>query len=264
MIFPEINPTILKIGFLQIRWYSMMYIISFIIGYFSIKKMYKARNIQLKKDDFENLFFYIMLGVMVGGRVGYVLFYNLSECLHNPLEFFAVWHGGMSFHGGMLGVVLFGFIFSKKHGYDFYKLADPPAVIAPIALAFGRLGNFINAELYGRSTDLPWGMVFPTDPERIPRHPSQLYELFLEGILLFAILFFLYNKKVKEGIVFWSFISFYGLFRFLVEFVREPDVQLGHLIGFMTMGQILSSLMVIVGIVGIISCILKKQAKPEV
>jgi len=166
----------------------------------------------------------------------------------------------MSFHGGLIAAIFFGYLFCKKYHYDFYKLADPTVVEAPIGLALGRLGNFINAELYGRATNLPWGMLF--QGEQVARHPSQLYELFLEGILLFVILFILIKKNVRKGFVFWSFIFLYGLFRFLVEFVREPDAHLGHLIGFMTMGQILSLLMMIAGIIGYIS-IFRKKPVPE-
>ncbi len=200
-----------------------------------------------------------MLGIIVGGRIGYVLFYNIKECLHNPLEIFAVWHGGMSFHGGMICTIIFGYFFCNKYGYNFYKLADPTAVVAPIGLGLGRIGNLINAELYGRPTDVPWAMIFPG--ETISRHPSQIYEFLLEGVLLFVILFILIKKKVRDGFVFWSFIFLYGAFRFFVEFFREPDPQLGHLISFLTMGQILSALMVIAGIIGYISIFSLPQKK---
>lgn len=238
-----------------------MYIISFVIGYFLLKNLYKKRNIKISKSDFENLFFYIMLGVIIGGRLGYVLFYNLTECIRNPLEIFAVWHGGMSFHGGMIASILFGYFFCRKHHYNFYKLADPTVIAAPIGLAFGRFGNFINGELYGRPTNLPWGIIFPG--ENLARHPSQLYELFLEGILLFIILLILSKINLRRGFMFWSFIFLYGFFRFLVEFVREPDTQLGFLIGFLTMGQILSGLMIIISIIGFIS-IFRKNKKAKI
>ncbi len=248
--YPNINPNIVTIGPFQIRWYALMYIISFIIGYFLLKNLYKKRDIKIAKSDFENLFFFIMLGIIIGGRLGYVIFYNLKECIHNPLEIFAVWHGGMSFHGGMLASIFFGYLFCKRHHYNFYKLADPTVVVAPIGLALGRLGNFINGELYGRPTNLHWGMIFPG--ENVARHPSQLYEFFLEGILLFIILLILSKRKLRNGFMFWSFIFLYGAFRFFVEFAREPDTQLGFIIGFLTMGQILSGLMIISSIVGFI------------
>ncbi len=173
IVYPNINPTLVRIGPLQIRWYALMYIISFAIAYILLKKLYRERDIHIDKNHYESLFFYLILGVIVGGRLGYVLFYNLKEVIIHPLEIFAVWHGGMSFHGGMIAAVLFGYAFCRKYHYDFYKLADPTVVVAPLGLALGRLGNFINAELYGRPTDLPWGMLFPG--ETVPRHPSQLY-----------------------------------------------------------------------------------------
>lgn len=256
--YPNINPVIFHIGPFQIRWYAIMYIISFIIAYFLLRKLYKEDDIKVKKQDYENLFFYIMLGVVIGGRFGYILFYNLSDCIRNPLEVFAVWHGGMSFHGGMIAVIILSYIFCRKHHYEFYKLADATAVVAPIGLALGRLGNFINAELYGRPTNLPWGMIFPG--EKIARHPSQLYELFLEGIVLFIILYILRKRIHKKGFVFWSFICGYGIFRFLVEFVREPDAQLGFVIWHFTMGQVLSSFMIISAIIGYISIFKRTNA----
>ncbi len=249
--YPNINPVIVQLGPFQIRWYGIMYIISFIIAYFLLKKFYKEDKIDIEKRDYENLFFYIILGVVIGARVGYTLFYNLSDFIRNPLELFALWHGGMSFHGGLIAVILFGYIFCRRHRYDFYKIADATVVVAPIGLAFGRFGNFINAELYGRPTNLPWGMLFPG--EKVPRHPSQLYELLLEGALLFTILYILRKKVHKKGFIFWSFIGGYGFFRFLVEFVREPDAHLGFILGPFTMGQILSSLMIISAIIGFIS-----------
>jgi len=176
-----------------------------------------------------------MLGVIVGGRIGYVLFYNLSYYLHNPLQIFTVWQGGMSF-------------FCKKHKINFYTLADPVMPLVAIGLFFGRIGNFINAELYGRVTSVPWGMIFPHSDGK-PRHPSQIYEALLEGLLLFLITNFMFRKIKQPGFVFWAWIGLYGLFRFLVEFVREPDAHLGYVFGFMTTGQVLSSIMMITSLV---------------
>ena len=250
--YPDISPTIFSLGPFQIRWYGLLYIISFIIGYIFIKKAYKQRNIEISKEDYDNLLFNVMLGVIIGGRIGYILFYNFSYYLHNPLKVFAFWEGGMSFHGGALGVIVAGLLFCKKHKFSFYKLADPAMFLVAIGLGLGRLGNFINGELYGRPTTVAWAMKFPDDPFGVPRHPSQLYEFFLEGIILSAICFYLYKKNLKEGIVFWSFIGFYGIFRIFIEFFREPDPQLGFiLLGKFTMGQLLSSLMIIVSIIGI-------------
>lgn len=249
--FPEINPTIVKLGMFEIRWYGLFYIIGFLIAYIFVKRSYAQKNIIIKKENYETLLFNLMLGVIIGARLGYIVFYNLSFYLKHPLHVLAVWQGGMSFHGGAIGVIMFGFLFCKKYKYNFYKLADPVAPFVSVALFLGRIGNFINGELWGRPTDLPWGMVFPSDALQLPRHPSQLYEAFLEGILLFFITYIMFRKIKKPGIVFWSWIGLYGLFRTLVEFVRQPDVQLGHLIGFMTMGQILSFIMIISSLIGI-------------
>jgi len=189
--------------------------------------------------------------VIIGARLGYILFYNIQYYISHPLHIFAVWQGGMSFHGGAIGMLIFGYLFSKKYNYNFYELADPVAPFASIALFLGRIGNFMNGELWGRPTNVPWAMIFPSDPKQLPRHPSQLYEAFLEGILLFTITYIMFRKIKKSGIVFWSWIGLYGVFRTLVEFVRQPDANLGHLIGFMTMGQILSFVMIVSSMIGI-------------
>jgi len=249
--FPDINPTIVKIGMFEIRWYGLFYIIGFLIAYIFVKKSFARRNIKLKKDDYENLLFNLMLGVIIGGRLGYIVFYNIEYYITHPLQILAVWQGGMSFHGGAIGLLIFGYLFARKHKYNFYELADPVAPFASLALFLGRIGNFINGELWGRPSDVPWAMIFPADPEKLPRHPSQLYEAFLEGILLFTITYIIFRKNKRPGVVFWSWIGLYGVFRTMVEFVRQPDPQLGHLIGFMTMGQILSTIMIIAGAIGI-------------
>ena len=246
--YPDISPTILKLGMFEIRWYGLLYIVGFIIGYIFVKKNLAYKQIKLKKDEYESLLFNLMLGVIVGGRIGYVLFYNLSYYLHNPLQIFTVWQGGMSFHGGALGVIVFGLLFCKKHKINFYTLADPVMPLVAIGLFFGRIGNFINAELYGRVTSVPWGMIFPHSDGK-PRHPSQIYEALLEGLLLFLITNFMFRKIKQPGFVFWAWIGLYGLFRFLVEFVREPDAHLGYVFGFMTTGQVLSSIMMITSLV---------------
>jgi phosphatidylglycerol:prolipoprotein diacylglycerol transferase len=258
--FPEISPTIFKLGSLEVRWYGLFYILAFFIGIIFYKKLLPKRDVKLSQQNYDNLLFQLMLGVILGGRLGYVLFYNLGYYLHNPLHIFAVWQGGMSFHGGALGVIIAGLLFCKKHKLNFMQMADPMMPLVSIGLALGRLGNFINAELYGRVTTVPWAMIFPTDPESLPRHPSQLYEMFLEGILLFFIALYILNKTKQFGTVFWSWIGFYGLFRFFVEFFREPDAHLGFVLGFMSMGQVLSLFMVIAGIVGISFLYKRKNA----
>jgi phosphatidylglycerol---prolipoprotein diacylglyceryl transferase len=205
------------------------------------------------KDDVADLIFTVALGVILGGRVGYILFYNLSYYIAHPAKLFAVWEGGMSFHGGLTGALLAGLYFIRKHKLRFYPLADVAFLAAPVGLFFGRIGNFINGELYGRVTDLPWGMVFPGGGP-LPRHPSQLYEAFLEGVVMLVVLFTLSKKVPRDGVVFWSFISLYGLFRFVVEFVREPDAQIGYLFGVFSMGQLLSLPMFLFGAAMVVHC----------
>jgi phosphatidylglycerol:prolipoprotein diacylglycerol transferase len=185
---------------------------------------------------------------MIGARLGYVLFYNLKMYVDNPLEIPAFWHGGMSFHGGLIGLLTVGILFCWKNKKSFWKIADLMIATAPIGLGLGRIGNFINGELYGRVTQVPWGMIFPKG-EPLPRHPSQLYESALEGGVLFLILWFLKDKKLPAGSLLAIFLSFYGAFRFFVEFLREPDPQLGLILGPFTMGQVLSAFMIAGGIV---------------
>ncbi len=249
--FPNLSPTIFKLGPLEVRWYGVFYIVGFFIAFIFYKKFLKYRNVSLSKDIYEDLLFYLMIGVIVGGRLGYIIFYNLSFYIKNPLEVFAVWHGGMSFHGGVLGAITFGYFFQKKHKLNFLQLADPLMPLVAIGLGLGRLGNFINAELYGRVTTVPWGMVFPNTDGR-PRHPSQLYESFLEGLILFLITWIILKKTKRNGVVFFSWIGLYGVFRFIVEFFREPDSQLGFVFLNFTQGQMLSSVMIIVGIIGVV------------
>lgn len=246
MLFPNIDPVFLRLGPLEFRWYGLMYILGFVAAYFIIWAGVKRKGVPLSKDDVADLIFTVALGVIVGGRLGYILFYNLPYYLAHPGKLFAVWEGGMSFHGGLTGAILAGLYFIRRHKLRFYQLADIGFVAGPVGLFFGRIGNFINGELYGRPTDVPWGMVFPGGGG-VPRHPSQLYEAFLEGVLMFAILSVLFRKVNREGVVFWSFIALYGLFRFVVEFFREPDAQIGYLFGALSMGQLLSLPMFLLG-----------------
>jgi phosphatidylglycerol:prolipoprotein diacylglycerol transferase len=206
----------------------------------------RRRDFGLSKIDVENLYFYFILGLVIGARLGYILFYDLKMYLENPLEIIAIWHGGMSFHGGLIGVLVVGIAFSWKNNKSFWKVADLVIVTAPVGLMLGRIGNFINGELYGRATRVPWGMVFPKGGP-LPRHPSQLYESGLEGALLFLILWFLKDRKLPDGGLLAVFLFLYGVFRFFVEFFREPDVQLGFILGPLTMGQVLCAGMMIGG-----------------
>lgn len=258
MTFPQIDPVIFSIGPLAVRWYGMMYLLGFVGGYFVMCHVARLRDFQITKEQISDLLFYGVIGVVVGGRVGYTLFYNSEYYLSRPWEIVYVWEGGMSFHGGLLGVMAILLIYCRKRKFSLLMVADLVVVAVPIGLGFGRIGNFINAELWGRVTDLPWGVVFPTaGPE--PRHPSQLYEAGLEGLLLFIVVYGLHRLKVRPGIAAFSFLSLYGLFRFLVEFVRQPDAHLGFLWGGATMGQLLSLPMVLVGCVGLMLTLKRGQ-----
>lgn len=245
--YPNINPEIVRVGPFSVRWYGMMYLIGFLSSYLLVRYQVRKKGLSISKVVIDSLYTYIILGLLIGARLGYVLFYNLSVYLKNPLEIFAVWHGGMSFHGGLIGCIVSGFIFTRRYKLDFWQLSDLVIVTAPIGLGLGRLGNFINGELYGRVTDVPWAIVFP-EGGALPRHPSQLYEFILEGIVLFLLLWLLKERITKKGYILATFLSLYGLFRFIVEFFREPDPQIGYILGFLTMGQILSTIMVLIGL----------------
>lgn len=246
MTFPNIDPVFLRLGPLEFRWYGLMYIIGFISAYFIILSGVRRKGLSLTKDDVADLIFTVAVGVILGGRFGYILFYNLAYYIANPLKLFAVWEGGMSFHGGLLGAVLASIFYIRRHKLRFYPLADIGFLAAPVGLGCGRIGNFINAELYGRVSDVPWAMVFPGGGP-LPRHPSQLYEALLEGPVMFLILYAISRKVNRDGVVVWSFIALYGLFRFLLENFREPDQQIGFLFGGLSMGQLLSLPMLLVG-----------------
>ncbi len=250
--YPHINPEILRIGPFAIRWYGLMYAVGFAASFVLVRHqiLMQGRNQRGKGQGkiekamiplafLESLYTYLVFGLIIGARFGYVLFYDLPSYLKNPLEIFAVWHGGMSFHGGMVGTMVACILCCRRYKVDFWTVADLVVVTAPIGLAAGRLGNFINGELYGRATDVPWAMVFPAGGP-LPRHPSQLYEFFLEGVLLFTILWLAKNRKHTPGMMFALTLFLYGLFRFIVEFFRQPDAQLGFVAGPLTMGQILS------------------------
>jgi phosphatidylglycerol:prolipoprotein diacylglycerol transferase len=246
--YPSIDPTIVKLGPLQIRWYGVMYILGFIASYYLVRYQIRKKRLDIDINMVNDLFLFLIIGLIIGARLGYVIFYNIAFYLSHPLKLFALWEGGMSFHGGLIGVVFFGLIYVKKHRVSFWEFADLIIVTAPIGLGLGRLGNFLNAELYGKVTTLPWGMIFPSGGD-LPRHPSQLYELFLEGIFLFTIMWWIKDFLFKKGTLFCLFLFLYSIFRFFVEFFRQPDPQLGLVFSFMTMGQILSVLTGIGGLV---------------
>ncbi|MGE5238225.1 MAG: prolipoprotein diacylglyceryl transferase [Chloroflexota bacterium] len=245
--FPQVDPEIVRVGPLSVRWYGVMYLLGFAASYLLVKYQVRKKGVPLAKDTIESLYSYLILGLLVGARLGYVLFYNLFHYLHHPLEIFAVWEGGMSFHGGLIGSILAGIVFCKRFGVGFWRLSDLVIVTTPIGLALGRLGNFINGELYGRITDVPWGMVFPSGGP-LPRHPSQLYEAFLEGVVLFTILWLAKDRVRKPGTLTALFLMLYGSFRFAVEFFREPDAHLGFVAGPFSMGQLLSTAMALTGL----------------
>jgi phosphatidylglycerol---prolipoprotein diacylglyceryl transferase len=248
LTYPNINPVFLKIGALELRWYGLMYILGIVLGFLFLRKKLQ-KNLALTQDQILNLLIYIISGIILGGRLGYVLIYNLSFYLQQPKEILAIWHGGMSFHGAGLGCILALFIFALNNKSNFYLLLDFLALGAPIGLMLGRVANFINGELYGRVTTLPWGMVFPAGGA-LPRHPSQLYEAFFEGALLFLIMFLFFKKaNLKTGQLFACFLMFYGFFRFGIEFFRAPDAQIGLFFNFFSMGQILSLIMLTAGLV---------------
>ncbi len=245
--FPNIDPVLISIGPLQIRWYGLMYIMGFLASYLLVQfQLSRQKSPLLSKEQVLDLYFYLILGLILGARLGYCLFYNLRVYIQHPLEILAVWHGGMSFHGGLVGVLAASWVYCRKNKISLLDLGDLIIVTAPIGLGLGRMANFINGELFGRVTTVPWGMVFPQGGP-LPRHPSQLYEAALEGIVLFILLWTKKDHKPFSGALIARFLILYGAFRILVEFFRQPDVQVGYLFGLFTMGQILSTLMIVVG-----------------
>jgi len=225
----------------------MMYLLGFASSYLLVKLQIKKKGLPVPHNYVDSLYQWLMVGLLLGARLGYVIFYDPAAYLREPMEVFRVWHGGMSFHGGLIGSVISGILFSRKTRVDFWQTADLVIVTAPIGLGLGRIGNFINGELYGRVTDVPWAMVFPAGGP-LPRHPSQIYEFLLEGVLLFIILWTARNRGLRTGVLTALFLILYGLFRFSVEFLREPDAQVGFILGVITMGQILSAGMILTGV----------------
>ena len=248
IILPNIDPVALQLGPLAIRWYSLAYIAGILCAMFFLKKQNEQHKI-MSAEAYENWLVWAVLSIILGGRVGYVLFYNFDYFLSDPLEIFALWHGGMSFHGGLIGVILGMWLFAKKYKIQFLRLMDVLAIIAPIGLFFGRLANFVNMELYGRVTGSSFGVIFPNAGE-LPRHPSQLYEATLEGLVLFTILFSLsrFTKIQKHvGALSGAFLIGYGISRIIIENFREPDQQIGFLFADVTMGQVLSLPLILFG-----------------
>lgn len=247
LIHPQIDPVALHLGPIQIHWYGIMYLVGFTLAWFLALYRIERCKLDWNRDQVADLIFYAAIGTILGGRIGYMFFYGFQDWLDHPLQVLKIWEGGMSFHGGLIGVIIALYLFCRRYHKSFLEVTDFTAPLVPLGLAAGRLGNFINGELWGKPTDIAWGMIFP-QIDNLPRHPSQLYELGLEGITLFLILFFYAQKQRLKGSNTALFLIFYGLFRFLIEFYREPDVQLGYLWDTFTMGQLLSLPMILIGI----------------
>ncbi len=245
--YPQIDPVAFHLGPLKVHWYGLMYLLGFAVAYGLARFRAPRQPKPWTPDQVADLIFYLALGVIIGGRTGYMLFYAWDQLVAQPLSFFQVWDGGMSFHGGLLGVTLAAWLYGKKLKRPFWEVGDFVAPLVPIGLALGRLGNFINGELWGRVTTVPWGMVFPSGGP-LPRHPSQLYECLFEGVVLFIALWWFSAKPRPRGAVSALFLILYGVFRFMIEFVRNPDPQLGFVAwGWMTRGQELCIPMVLIG-----------------
>ncbi len=248
--FPNIDPVFFSIGPLEIRYYGLAYVLGILLAWIYVSFLIKKFKLNITKKDLDDFVTYSIIGIIIGGRLGYVLFYDPLRYLKDPVEIFKTYMGGMSFHGGLAGLVAAAYIFSRLRKINFFVISDLAAASSPIGLFLGRLANFINAELYGRPTDLPWGVVFP-GAGPIPRHPSQLYEAFLEGILLFfAMVYFTFAKKclAYPSRLASIFLIIYSIFRIFVENLREADIQIGYILGYITMGQILSSFSLLLGL----------------
>jgi len=264
--FPAINPVLFSIGPLAVRWYALAYIVGIIAGWFYARAIiaserYWGGAAPLTVIDFDDFVIWITLGIILGGRIGYVLFYNLPHFAEHPLQIFELWNGGMSFHGGVLGCFVAIYAFARRRRIPLLSLGDVTTAVAPIGLFLGRLANFINGELWGRPTDVPWAMIFPNGGP-LPRHPSQLYEATLEGIVLFIVLALMVRAGAlkRPGLVSGSFLLGYGIARVICEQFREPDVQLGFLWGGLTMGMILCIPLMLAGI-GLLTYTLTREAK---
>ena len=246
MFINNFDPVAFQIMSFEIRWYSLAYILGILIGWVLCKKIFiKNLDINQKFDDYIT---YIIIGIIIGGRVGYVLFYNFNYYINNIFDIFKIWQGGMSFHGGLLGIIVASILFAKKNNQDAFVYTDLVSLVAPIGIFFGRLANFINSELYGKVTEVPWAVTF-VQVDNLSRHPSQLYEAFFEGIILFILLLYFRNKNflAKPGLISGLFLIFYSVFRFCIEFFRVPDEQIGYLIFNLSMGQIISLVFIMIG-----------------
>jgi len=244
----DINPIFVSLGGFHIYWYGIMYVIAFLLAWYVGNLYIKNNIIEISRDNFSDLMFYSFLGVLFGGRIGYSIFYNFSYTIENPITIFYLWNGGMSFHGGFIGVIISIIYFCKKNKIPFFEISDFIVRLVPIGLFTGRIGNFINGELWGKPTDLIWGVIFPKI-DNLSRHPTQIYEAILEGIVLFMILNFMLSRNIKTSIATSYFLIFYSLFRFIIEFFRIPDAHIGYVMfSWVTMGQILCIPMFLLGL----------------
>ncbi len=246
MFINNFDPVAFQFMSFEIRWYSLSYILGIVIGWILCKKIFiKKSEISEKFDDYIT---YLIIGVILGGRIGYIVFYNFSYYLDNFLDIFKIWQGGMSFHGGLLGVIVSSYIFAKKNNQNPFFYLDQVSLVAPVGIFFGRLANFINSELYGTVSDVAWSVIF-IKVDNLSRHPSQLYEAILEGLILFIILIYFTNKNYlnKPGLISGLFLIFYSILRFFIEFFRVPDEQIGYLILSLTLGQIISLVFASIG-----------------
>jgi phosphatidylglycerol:prolipoprotein diacylglycerol transferase len=249
LVYPNINPILIQIGPIKIHWYGLMYLLAFLSAWWLGRSRARQPGAAVNEQQLGDLIFYCALGVVLGGRIGYILFYNFAEYLSNPLEILKIWQGGMSFHGGLIGVLIAVGWHGRSIGKSFFELSDFIAPLIPPGLLFGRIGNFINGELWGKPTDLPWGMVFP-HADALPRHPTQLYEAALEGLVLFALLWWFSAKPRPRMAVSGLFLAGYAVFRFLVELLRLPDAHIGYLaFNWLTLGQILTLPMFLAGLI---------------
>ncbi len=247
--YPAIDPVAIAIGPVQVHWYGLTYLAGFAMAWWLGRRRCRTSGGLWSEEQLGDLIFFAALGVVLGGRFGYVLFYHFDYFLRDPLWLFKVWEGGMSFHGGLLGVLLAMYLYGRKLNKSFFQMTDFIAPLVPFGLGAGRIGNFIGGELWGRASDVPWAMVFPRDPSQLARHPSQLYQFALEGVALFCILWWFSRKPRPRMAVSGLFLLCYGIFRFVVEFARQPDSQLGFIAwDWLTMGQLLSTPMIAGGV----------------
>ena len=260
--YPQFDPVLVRIGPLAIRWYALAYISGLVVGWWAMRRLVRLSPVVASKALVDDFLTWATLGVVLGGRLGYILFYQPGEYLTHPLQILQVWNGGMSFHGGMLGVVTALVIYCHRNDIPLLGFADRLSIVSPIGLGLGRCANFINGELWGRPTDVPWAMIFPRDPLQVPRHPSQIYQAFMEGLVLFAVVFaFSRVERVRArfGFLTGVFLIGYGVARIIGEFFREPDAFLGYLWAGATMGQILSFPMILAG-AGLVTFAMRRPA----